>query len=90
MKYPENETVTTKSHQLTKMYNELFVRYNQVTKELKVSEAKFSMKINVLYQRGNKPDDFGRTDKLVRFYTALPSFSILKTVFDLYSYKRTF
>ena len=69
--------------QLAKMYNVLLVKCSKTAEELekvKMSEVKLSAKIDarVINQMALQNDD-----KKVKFYTGLPSFSVLKATFDL-------
>ena len=72
--------------QLTANYNELLVKYHEITKELeaaKSNEAKLATKVDTLSNRVVSRQVLENDDKQVKFYTGLPSFTVLKAVFDL-------
>ena len=72
--------------QLTVNYNELFLKCNQITEELKAAkstEAKLTSKVDALSNRIVSWQVLENGDKQVKFYPGLPSFAVLKAVFDL-------
>ena len=71
--------------QLKRTCNELLVKCNETTEELdkvKMSEIKLSTKIDALSERIINQLTLENDDKMVKYYTGLPSFSVLKAVFD--------
>ena len=72
--------------QLTASYNELLLKYNQITEELKAAksnEAKLTSKVDTLSKRIVSWQVLENDDKQVKFYTGLPLFAVLKAIFDL-------
>ena len=71
---------------LTKRNNELLLKIYQITDELKTAksnEYKLGSKMDALSSRIVSRQVLESDDKQVKFYTGLPSFAVLKAVFDL-------
>ena len=82
----EMKTLKLTKQQLTASYNELLLKYNQMSEELKAiksNEAKLTSKLDTLSSRIVSQQVLENDDKQVKFYTGLPSFAVLKAVFDL-------
>lgn len=71
---------------LTTCNNELLLKNDQITNELetaKSNECKLGSKMDALSSRIVSQQVLENDDKQVKFYTGLPSFAVLKAVFDL-------
>ena len=82
----EMKTLKLTKQQLTASYNELLLKYNRMSEELKATksnEAKLTSKLDTLSSRIVSQQVLENDDKQVKFYTGLPSFAVLKAVFDL-------